>query len=210
MDKSELETMRKSFNTVKRRSDSIKNSPSTLRLKERVREIKKDSIENNEHYLKQAIESFKRNDIEVRIAETCDDALKIAYPNESIMHDIMRKTASVPNVSDRFHGRKIYSMLYTAKYKNIKIKTFLIDTGNKDIEERYALFYSAFVWRKNYFKNQLEKASSQEEIEKAMEEYNDINNLLDKIENLFTDQSFYFGYYVTIAIGQKKDFGLFD
>ena len=141
---------------------------------------------------------------------TCDDALKIAYPNESIMHDIMRKTASVPNVSDRFHGRKIYSMLYTAKYKNIKIKTFLIDTGNKDIEERYALFYSAFVWRKNYFKNQLEKASSQEEIEKAMEEYNDINNLLDKIENLFTDQSFYFGYYVTIAIGQKKDFGLFD
>ncbi len=76
MDKSELETMRKSFNTVKRRSDSIKNSPSTLRLKKRVSEIKKESIENNEHYLKQAIESFKRNDIEVRIAETCDDALK--------------------------------------------------------------------------------------------------------------------------------------
>ena len=76
MDKSELETMRKSFNTVKRRSDSIKNSPSTLRLKKRVSEIKKESIKNNEHYLKQAIESFKRNDIEVRIAETCDDALK--------------------------------------------------------------------------------------------------------------------------------------
>ena len=76
MDKGELETMRKSFNTVKRRSDSIKNSPSTLRLKERVREIKKDSIENNDYYLKQAIESFKRNDIEVKIADTCDDALK--------------------------------------------------------------------------------------------------------------------------------------
>ncbi|MBQ2353835.1 MAG: lactate utilization protein, partial [Methanobrevibacter sp.] len=76
MDKSELETMRKSFSTVKRRSDSIKNSPSTLRLKKRVSEIKKETIKNKEHYLQQAIESFKRNDIEVRIAETCDDALK--------------------------------------------------------------------------------------------------------------------------------------
>ena len=50
MKSSELETMRKSFNTVKRRSDSIKNSPATLRLKDRVREIKSESIKNNEYY----------------------------------------------------------------------------------------------------------------------------------------------------------------
>ena len=44
MEASELETMRKSFNTVKRRSQSIKDSPSAKRLKSRVRDIKKESM----------------------------------------------------------------------------------------------------------------------------------------------------------------------
>lgn len=47
MKASELDTMRKSFNTVKRRSNDIKNSPSVRRLKSRGREIKKYSIEHN-------------------------------------------------------------------------------------------------------------------------------------------------------------------
>ena len=74
---SELETMRKSFNTVKNRSDSIRNSKSVKRLEDRVRQIKKESIEDRESLFSQAIESFERNDIEVRIAETSDDALSI-------------------------------------------------------------------------------------------------------------------------------------
>ena len=77
MKASELETMRKSFNTVKRRSNSIKDSPSTKRLIKRVREIKMESIENNDYYLNQLLQSFRRNDIEIRMAETSDDALKI-------------------------------------------------------------------------------------------------------------------------------------
>ena len=77
MKPSELETMRKSFNTVKSRSDSIKDSPSTKRLKNRVQEIKKESIENNDYYLNQALESFKRNDIDVLMAENAQDALDI-------------------------------------------------------------------------------------------------------------------------------------
>ena len=77
MKPSELETMRKSFNTVKKRSNSIKDSQSTKRLESRGREIKKYSIENNDELLSQAIESFRRNDIDVRMAETADDALKI-------------------------------------------------------------------------------------------------------------------------------------
>ena len=77
MKASELETMRKSFSTVKKRSNTIKDSPSTKRLIKRVREIKKESIENNNHYLNQLKESFKRNDIEVKMAETSQDALII-------------------------------------------------------------------------------------------------------------------------------------
>ncbi|WP_405303813.1 LUD domain-containing protein [Methanobrevibacter sp.] len=79
MKASELETMRKSFNTVKKRSQAIKDSPSARRLQSRVREIKKESIECKDELLNQAIESFKRNDIDVMMAESDDDALEIIY-----------------------------------------------------------------------------------------------------------------------------------
>ncbi len=77
MKTSELETMRRSFNTVKKRSSSIKDSPNIKRLTSRVREIKKYSFENKEELFNQALESFERNDIEVKFAQTSDDALKI-------------------------------------------------------------------------------------------------------------------------------------
>ena len=77
METSELETMRKSFNTVKNRSGAIKDSPSAKRLEKRVREIKKESIENKEDLFTQAMESFRRNDIEVRFAKSSEDALNI-------------------------------------------------------------------------------------------------------------------------------------
>ena len=77
MKSSELETMRKSFNTVKNRSNSIKDSPSTKRLESRGREIKKFSIENNEELLNQLLESFKRNGIDCVMADTSEDAIDI-------------------------------------------------------------------------------------------------------------------------------------
>lgn len=77
MKKSELETMRKSFNTVKSRSDSIKESPSTKRLVKRVREIKKFSIENKDELINQLLESFSRNDIECKMTDNSFEALKI-------------------------------------------------------------------------------------------------------------------------------------
>lgn len=79
MKASELETMRKSFNTVKKRSSAIKDSPSTKKLISRVREIKKESIKSKEELLKLAIESFNRNDIDVFEANGSDDALSIIY-----------------------------------------------------------------------------------------------------------------------------------
>lgn len=77
MKASELETMRKSFNTVKSRSSEIKDSPQVKRLEKRVREIKKYSIENSEELFSQAIESLNRNGINVEFAETREDAISI-------------------------------------------------------------------------------------------------------------------------------------
>ena len=77
MKKSELETMRRAFDTVKRRSSSIKDLPSIKRLTSRVREIKKYSFDNKDELLNQVLESFKRNDIEYKFAKTSRDALNI-------------------------------------------------------------------------------------------------------------------------------------
>ena len=74
---SELETMRKSFKTVKDRLDSIKKSPSTKRLISHVEEIKKFSIKNYEMLLDQTKESFRRNGIEYKFAQSSKDALGI-------------------------------------------------------------------------------------------------------------------------------------
>ena len=79
MKESELETMRKSFNTVKDRSSKIKNSSSIKRLEKRVREIEKESIANKEELMDIAVESFRRNGIDVEYAKTKDDALDIIY-----------------------------------------------------------------------------------------------------------------------------------
>lgn len=79
MKESELETMRKSFNTVKDRSSKIKNSPSIKKLEKRVKEIKRESINHKEELMDLAIESFKRNGIDVEYAKTKEDALDIIY-----------------------------------------------------------------------------------------------------------------------------------
>ena len=70
MKSSELETMRKSFNTVKNRSDSIKDSHSSKRLIKLVQEVKKYSIEHKNELFDEICESFRRNDIDVKFAKT--------------------------------------------------------------------------------------------------------------------------------------------
>lgn len=75
MKSSELETMRKSFNTVKNRSESIKDSPSSKRLIKLVQKVKKYSIEHKNELFDEICKSFRRNDIDVKFAKNSKDAL---------------------------------------------------------------------------------------------------------------------------------------
>ena len=139
---------------------------------------------------------------------TCDDALKVAYPHAEPVYELLDKTAKIPRVSDRYHGRKIYTILQQAKFEDIHILSDLIDTVGKTMAQRYALFYSAFIWRKNYFRRRLDAARSEDETAAAMREYDAVLDLLDRIEGLFSSDAFYFGYYTTIATAQKRS--MFD
>lgn len=116
MKQKELKAMRKAFNTVKNRSDQIKDSPQVIKLEKKVKELEKESIENREELMKIATESFKRNGIEVLFADDDLEARELIY---DLIKDVNSK--------------------HIAKAKSntlgeINIKPYLIDKGFDVVE----------------------------------------------------------------------------
>lgn len=138
---------------------------------------------------------------------TSDDNLKIAYPDsDGIVSDIISLTSNVPGIADRYHGRKIYRQLAKAKFTDIKVDHYSIDTANKSQIERDAIFTNTFSWRKNYFieyLNQVSNTGDQTLINEALEKYNKVVNNIDTVEDYFSSPDFYFAFFVTTAIGRK-------
>lgn len=139
---------------------------------------------------------------------TCDDGLKIGYPDPNgIIQKLIERTANVDGVSDRFHGRKLYGWLKRAKFIEITGSPFVLNTVDKDVVDRYALFSNTFLWRKNYFKKALDAAAldgDEDKINKALEDYNWCLEKTEQIEDMFDDLNFYYEYYVTIVTAKKK------
>lgn len=77
MNKDEIETMRKSFNTVKSRSSKLNEFSKVKYLEERVKDIKKFSVDNFDSLFEETCSSFDRNGIDVEFAETAGDAIAI-------------------------------------------------------------------------------------------------------------------------------------
>ncbi|MCI7290720.1 MAG: LUD domain-containing protein [Methanobrevibacter woesei] len=78
MKEEELETMRKSFDTVKNRSSKLESSK-IERLEKRVKEIAENSINNMDSLREIAIDSFKRNGIDVFCAGDARECQNIIY-----------------------------------------------------------------------------------------------------------------------------------
>lgn len=116
MKKSELETMRKSFNTVKSRSSSIKNSPQVLKLEKRVKNIKESAIENNDELIEMAKNSFKRNGIEFFDAKTDLEA-------QNIILDIIKDVDS-----------RVIAKSKSNTLGEIEAKVFLKENGYEVVE----------------------------------------------------------------------------
>lgn len=76
MNEKELETMRKSFNTVKKRSSKI-NKSKIIKLEKKVKSIKEDSIENLGNLKEIAIDNLEKNGIEVIEAHNSFNACEI-------------------------------------------------------------------------------------------------------------------------------------
>ena len=134
---------------------------------------------------------------------TCDDGLKISYPNSELVIDIVQKTAKLPHIADRFHGRKVFKQLSDAGFRDISMKSALLDTCGLDAEAREMLFQTVFEWRRPVFYETAEGTESESKRRKMFALADEMSSKLDKVRKLFADESYYYGSYVTIGMAKK-------
>ena len=93
MKEEEIESMRRIFNNLKKKIEPLAESPKIQALQERVIDIRKDAIENNEELIAISKESFKENDIDCFYARDEDEARKILFDliNEEIESSNLEK-----------------------------------------------------------------------------------------------------------------------
>lgn len=77
MEEKELKSMRKVFNNLKDKIGPLANSPEIKELQERVIEIRKNAINNNQELIDIAQKSFKDNDIDCFLAKDDKEAQKL-------------------------------------------------------------------------------------------------------------------------------------
>lgn len=77
MKEEEIESMRKVFGNLKDRIEPLIKTPKIKALQERVIDIRKSAIDNNEELIAIAKESFKENDIDCFFAHDDEEARKI-------------------------------------------------------------------------------------------------------------------------------------
>lgn len=129
-----------------------------------------------------------------------DDGSKVCYPHEDLMNKIINMTYSVPGVSDRKNGRKLYSQVKNAYFKDIQTFSFSKDTSGFELEEREKLFEESFSYRINYFKKQL---SDNPDSSICKRNYEEMRDMLEEFKNYFLDPGFWYCEYDYICIGKK-------
>ena len=131
---------------------------------------------------------------------SCDDGQDIAYPDENdYIPTLIEKTSALPGVSDRFHGRKMLEQLQRAGFREIRSINYCLDTIGRDADERYCLFCNSYLWRKNYFKRQLDNAP---DVAENITNYSWALTALEELEELFNLPSFYYCYNIPICIAR--------
>jgi SAM-dependent methyltransferase len=126
----------------------------------------------------------------VMIIRTPDDDTDVAYPDfNNNFAKIIELTKNSPNVSDRQHGRKIYTQLYNAGFRDITFKYNIIDTVGLTVEEKQALFHFKFSYRADY----LQKAITLEPDNITLrEQYEEITERLKQFEQEFYQPDFFY------------------
>ncbi|MCL2156869.1 MAG: LUD domain-containing protein [Methanobrevibacter sp.] len=141
----ELKTMRKSFQTLFNRRKQLLNDPEIKNLQEKVIEIRKNSINNNEELIQIACQNLKNNDIECYFAKDGNEAndiiLKIIKEenNKIKTHSNTKIAKSKSNTLGKISKSKSNTLIRIAKSKSntlgeIAISKFLASQNIEIIE----------------------------------------------------------------------------
>lgn len=156
-------------------------------------------------HLKNPIETLKKlklflNDGGYIIIRGSDDGCKMSYNDQNLIDKIINLYNQTQGVSDRFNGRKIYSQLLEADFKEIKMFFDVKDTSCLSLQEKHEMFFQTFSYRINIYKllaqenpdNQIYKDNL-----KLMQTY------LNELEKQFENPLFWYAETQIIGIGKK-------
>ncbi len=130
-----------------------------------------------------------------------DDGSILCCNDDGLIGKVVGMHLSVDGISDRLNGRKIYSQLISSGYKNVKMMSYIKDLSGLNLDERYDVFLERFAYRRNYLKNALDADPYN------MEKRNELDAMdyaLDKLENKFGDDNFWYCETDFVGIAQKK------
>ena len=126
-----------------------------------------------------------------------DDGALVSCGDNGLVEKIIEESIETKNMSDRFHARKFYSMLYGAGFSNIKMHYVENDTVGADAEERDVLFRYYFKFRSDYTWRQLQTDPDNPDYQRRHEQ---LVEDLEALQDLFLKPDFYFMVMTITAI----------
>ncbi len=129
-----------------------------------------------------------------------DDGSKLCYPKGDLMESIIQKTMEAKGVSDRFNGRKIFTQLTDAGFRDVKMFSYMRDLSQLSYDSIEDLFQESFAYRKNYFKRAVEEDPDDLEARRNLEW---MEWALEEFEDQFFQKSFWYCEYDYVGIAQK-------
>lgn len=126
-----------------------------------------------------------------------DDGTKICYPDEhGNLQNVIQLTKKLPGMSDRENARKLYMQLVNSRFKNIVSHYLVRDTVNLDLKEKDRFFTKSFSFRRRYAEDLIKEKKHVEDCENLISE-------LNKFEELFMSDNFYYMEMSYLFLGTK-------
>lgn len=135
------------------------------------------------------------------IFRNSDDGSFISEGDNGLIEKINAKYNNSPGVSNRTLGRKLYYYLYTTGYRDIKTFGWFRNLSDCDFDERQAIFKERFGMRRMYYAKALENDPYNVDLKSDL---GWMDYALEQLEELFGNQSFWYGETLICALAKKK------
>lgn len=133
---------------------------------------------------------------------TSDDGSKICYPDrQKLFQNIISSNLKIKGMSNRQSGRELYNQLTESGFNNIEIKYNVVDTINKNKEEKEILFQIQFLPRLHIVRK-LTEIYPESDTLKAQVKWLDAALKNFKTEFINND-NFYYSETIYTALAQK-------